>query len=148
MRWKKLVFTLVIILTASLSQAQPANPFGQVIQIYTHFDREIVGKPTWVLILRDVDTGQVLPYLYDVRDQDNFWIALSFGRNYRIVESLMKFYPSGRKIKNFCGIEDGILKERSLYITLTGRLSANRYSSNCQVMYSKGTNFYVVPPSS
>lgn len=121
------------------AKAQPENPFGQTLQISTYLDA-IVGKPTWLLMIRNVDTGVILPYLFDVRDYDNFWIALTYGRSYRIIVSNMQ-WGSHKIIHNFCNLENGILTNKSFVITLRGKLSPNRDTSDCQVIKYKEYSF-------
>lgn len=118
------------------------SSLGQTLQINTHF-RSIIGKPTWLLIIRDVDSGQVLPYLFDIRHNDNFWVAVTFERSYRVVVSNLKFGPFA-VINNFCGLENGILSGKSMYITLTGMLTPDPDSSACHVLKYSDMPFTVV----
>lgn len=134
-----LSFCLLCILPV---KAQSENPFGQTLQINTHFNR-IVGKPNWLLMIRNVETGEVLPYVYEVRNEDNFWIALTFGRSYRIVASNMQ-WGSNKIIHNFCHLEDGIITNKSYVITLTGKLSPNQNTSECHVIKYKEYSLPIV----
>ena len=108
------------------------NPFGQVIQINTNF-RSIIGKPNWLLIIRNEETGQVFPYIFDITVQDNFWLAFTYGRTYRITASKLTFGPYAI-IHNFCNLEDGMLSGKSMIITLTGDLTPATATSHCKVM--------------
>ncbi len=132
------LFWLVIGMTSAAAQ----NPFGQALQINTHF-RSILGSPTWLLIVRDVDTGVVIPYMFDIRNYDNFWIAFTYGHSYRVTVSTLKFGPFA-VIHNFCRLEDGILSRRSMIISLTGNLTPNRFSSRCNVIKYNNIEFPVV----
>jgi hypothetical protein len=123
-------------------KAESLNPFGQTLQISTHLSA-LVGKPTWLIMLRNVDTGEVLPYLYDVREYDNFWIALSFGRSYRIEASNMQ-WGSNIVIRNFCHLEGGVFTNKSFIITLSGKLSPNQNLSHCDVIKYKEYSLPVV----
>lgn len=116
---------------------------GQVIQINTHF-RSVMGNPTWLLILRDVDSGVVIPYIYDIQDPDNFWLAINYGRSYRVTASTLKFGPYA-VIHNFCRLEDGILTRQSMIVTLSGNLTPYRGSSTCHIIKYKG-EFPVATP--
>lgn len=120
------------------------NELGQVIQINTHF-KSIIGKPTWLLIVRDVESGQILPYMYEVKNNDNYWIAFTVGRSYRIVASNLTFGPYA-KIHNFCNMENGILDGKSMWVTLTGDLSPNPKSFRCHVTKYPDTSFTIVNP--
>ncbi len=119
--------------------AQAQTPFGQTLQINTHF-RSIIGKPTWLLILRDLDTGVVSPYLFDIMNNDNFWIAFSFGRNYIITVSNVKFGPFAI-INNFCHIENKILSGKSVIISLSGDLTPSRTTINCHAIIYNDSAF-------
>lgn len=114
----------------------------QTLQIYTHFQC-IIGKPTWLLIVRDVDTGLVSPYMFDIRNNDNFWLAFTYGHNYKIITSSLKF---GRLavINNFCNLENGIISGKSMYLTLTGVLTPDVNSSSCYVKRYRDPNFTIV----
>lgn len=128
----KILFFVVNFFIASL-QAQPF--FGQTLQINTHF-LEVYGKPEWLLVVREMESGRVLPYLYEVKDNDNFWIAFTSGRSYRVTASTLKFGPFA-KIANFCKLENGIIKDKSISIILTGVLSPDTHSYKCKVSMFK-----------
>lgn len=116
----------------------------QTLQIYTHF-RSIVGKPTWLLIIRDVNTGLVSPYVFDIQNNDNFWVAFTYGHNYKITASTLSF---GRNavINNFCHLENGILSGKSMYMTLTGVLTPNPRTLHCNVLKYNDSNFVIANP--
>lgn len=122
--------------------AWASSPMGQAIQIYTQF-KYFVGKPTWVLIIRDVDTGLVIPYIFDIRNNENYWVAFTYGHNYRITSSNLKF-GTYAEISNFCGLEDGILSGTSMYMTLTGVLTPDVKTSKCFVHQYKNSSFTIV----
>ncbi|OGT45915.1 MAG: hypothetical protein A3E83_02410 [Gammaproteobacteria bacterium RIFCSPHIGHO2_12_FULL_41_20] len=127
-----------------ISYAQAIDNFGQTVQIYTHFS-EIIGKPSWLLVIYDVDTNQVLPYMFDITELDNFWVAFSFSRNYRIAASTLRFFPFPTSIHNFCHLEDGVVSGQSFYVTLSGPLTPNRRLIHCQVMRYPNSQFTIVP---
>ena len=135
-------YRLVISLTTSVAFAE--NPVGQSIQINTHF-QSVAGKPSWLLIVRDVESGQVSPYIFDIRNNDNFWIAFTYGRSYRVSVSNLKWGPYAI-INNFCNLEDGILDGRSLVITLSGDLTPISSTSLCHVLNYKNSYFPIVSP--
>lgn len=144
MAWKKILVFCLFFLATPFSHAESMNGFGQTVQIYTHFTK-IIGKPTWLLEIYDIDSNQVLPYLFDITEQDNFWVAFSFGRNYRITASTVRFFPFPATIHNFCHLEDGILSGKSLYVTLSGPLTPARQSIQCHVMRYPNTQFTIAP---
>lgn len=128
----------------STTSANANNALGQTIQINTRF-HAVIGNPVWLLILRNADTGVVLPYLYDVRNPDNFWIALSDGRNYTVTASTLKFGPFA-VIHNFCHLEKGVLSGKSMIITLTGDLTPSPRTSKCRVLKYNGYAPFATPP--
>lgn len=121
------------------------NPFGQTLQINTHL-RSMIGKPSWLLIVRNVETGQVVPYVFDFTKNDNFWLALTFSRSYRVTVSNLKF-GSNVAINNFCHLENGILTAQSMSITLTGVLSPDSRSSHCHVLKYQEFDFPIATSS-
>lgn len=132
------LFWLLVSMTPVFAQI----PFGQVIQINTHF-RSVMGDPTWLLIIRDVNSGVVFPYIYDIHDTDNFWLAVSYGRSFRITASTLKFGPFA-VIHNFCLLENGILSGQSMIVSLSGDLTPYRGSSRCHVTKYKSA-FTIAP---
>lgn len=139
------VFLLSLSTLLGITAVNAQDPFGQNIQITTNF-RSLMGKPTWLLVIRDVQNGQVLPYLYEIKNNDNFWIAFTYGHSYRVVASTLKF---GRfaVINNFCHLENGILTGKSMIVTLTGDLTPNRATARCKVLKYSDTAFTIVSPS-
>lgn len=148
---KKLIIWISLFLINSLIMSTSfasiaSDGLGQTIQIYTQF-KKITGNPTWLLIVRDIDNNQNIPYLYDIKKGDNFWLAFTFGRNYVITVSSMAFNsPNKKKISNFCGLESNgrIIRGESLYITINGHLSPNRNTVNCNVLKFADSNFTIV----
>ena len=67
MEIKKMVTIFMFILSLffqnSISFALNSLAQTQTLQIYTHF-QTFIGKPTWLLIVRDVETGLVSPYIF------------------------------------------------------------------------------------
>jgi len=144
---KKLLYCLIISLAfcnVAPVYAEHLEPTEQtqVVQIYTNF-KSVVGNPEWVLIVRDVDTGLVVPYLFEVKNQDNFWLAFTYGHNYKITASTLKFGEHA-KINNFCELENCMLSGKSLYMTLTGTLTPDPRLLKCNVMKYAGSKFTIV----
>ncbi len=144
---------LMIPLCSHAQAVQPSNDdLGQTIQIYTRF-HAFVGKPSWLLMIRDVDHNQNIPYLFDVRRGNNTWVAFTGGRNYLITISNLKFSPYRRgpyrqkKINNFCQLESNghIIRGKSLYITINGDLSPNTNSFTCHVSQYADPGFPIAP---
>ena len=135
----------LVSITAVSGNAQPTDNFGQTIQIRTNL-RSFVGKPTWLLIIRDVDHNQNIPYLYDFYTGTNFWMAFTYSRDYEITASEMTFNPYGRTIKNFCGLESmgAVQRGSSLQIDITGNLSPNPNTFTCNVLKYADQNFNIV----
>ncbi|HEX2548907.1 MAG TPA: hypothetical protein VHM20_03700 [Gammaproteobacteria bacterium] len=114
----------------------------QTLQIYTHF-HNFVGKPTWLLIVRDVETGLVSPYIFDIRNNDNFWVAFTFGHHYKVTTSKVTFGQFA-VINNFCGLENGILSGISMYMKLTGSLTPDPKTTKCHVTKYQNSQFTIV----
>ena len=123
-----------------------ASSIGQTLQVNTHFS-SIIGTPTWLLIIRDTKTGLVLPYIFDIKDNDNFWVAFTAGRTYKVTASTLKFGPYA-KINNFCHLENGVITDKSFFISLSGELSPNPKSSKCHVRkYLNSLPFPIASPA-
>lgn len=146
---------MIIALFAPYKMALADNAgFGQTIQITTQL-HSFVGKPTWLLEVRDIDNNQTIPYLFDITRGGNFWIALTYGRNYLITASRLKFntYRSRYNIyrvfevNDFCHLESNgrINKGESIFVTLQGDLSPNSNSYTCHTMKYGDTSFSIAP---
>lgn len=143
---------LSLIFISSSSDAQFDDGLGQTVKIYTRL-HSFTGKPSWLLIIRDVDHNQNIPYVYDIRRGNNFWFAFTFGRNYLISVSNMQFSPYKRdpfrskRTNNFCNIESNgrIIHGKSMTIMITGELSPNSNTYTCHVSTYPGGYFTVVP---
>ena len=144
----KIVCQFGILLLSAFLMFIPAyadNPFGQTISINTFFSC-VSGSPSWLLILRDLDTGQVVPYLYDIRRENNAWLAFSYGRAYQITVSTLTFGPFA-VLHNFCGLENLSFRDTSLNIRLTGALTPNRYGFQCRRLPFKNMPFTIMNAS-
>ena len=142
--------SLLALLSAGLMIHLPCyaqdNPLGQTFQINTRLD-SYVGKPAWVIIVKDVATGQVVPYFFPIYEQEQFWVNFTFTNAFRIILSELQFGPPDAIIRNFCHLQDGILDRESLIINLTGRLTPDRRTSNCNVQRFKSYSFPIVTPA-
>lgn len=138
-----ILLCISIAIFSKMTMVNAANLIGQTLQINTRF-HSITGKPVWLLVLRDADTGVVVPYMYDIRNNDNFWLALSYGRNYIITASTLKFGPFAM-IHNFCHLENGILSGKSMIITLSGDLTPAPVTFKCHVVKYNDNAFSVAP---
>ncbi|MDR3478178.1 MAG: hypothetical protein P4M14_09135 [Gammaproteobacteria bacterium] len=130
------------LLSSFQATAQNNLVAGDSIQIYTEF-QSVMGKPSWLLILRDMTTGEVLPYVYDIQNNYNFFIALAMSHHYRVTTSTMTFGPYA-VIHNFCHLEDGIISWHSLYITLRGSLTPNRNTAHCNIQRYQNLPFPLI----
>ncbi len=132
---------LIITLGFMVNTTQADDAMGQVLQINTHF-KTLYGKPSWLLIVRDVETGLVTPYQFDIHKEDNYWVAFTYGHTYRVTASSLTF-GTYAKIKNFCKLEDGILAGQSMVIRLTGVLSPVTNTYHCHVSKYKDMQFTI-----
>lgn len=126
------LFSLCCLLCVTPVIAQTALPIGQTLQIKTYLNK-IKNNPSWLLVIRDVETGQVLPYIFDFRQRTNTWAAFTLSHSYRVTASELTF-RSHHTINNFCHLEDGIISGKSLFITLSGRLTPSLTGLTCQVL--------------
>ena len=131
-------------LSTSSAWSDQVDGFGETIKIRTNL-RTFVGKPTWLLIIRDIDHNQNIPYLYDFSRGTNYWLAFTYGRNYVITISELVFNPYDRKIKNFCNLQSmgAIQRGVSMDIHITGDLSPRTNTFQCNIMRYSNTNFDV-----
>lgn len=153
---KKLIVCTWILLASTSVYANPdADGLGQTIQINTRL-HSFVGKPSWLLIIRDIDHNQNIPYLFDVTRGKDFWIAFTFSRNYLITVSNLQFSPyknmpwRSKRTNNFCHLESNgrIIRNLSISVTIEGALSPNTNGYTCHVSYFSNPNFTVVSPNS
>lgn len=139
-RWWMLIGGIFITLSCS-AEFFPSP--AQTLQINTHFD-SVHGKPEWLLIVRDLESGRVLPYLFDIKNNDNFWIAFTSSRSYKVTVSDLKFGQS-TVLHNFCHLE-GINIGKSMMISLRGKLYPDRNKIICDVMKYGDIPFPIVNP--
>ncbi|HLB41691.1 MAG TPA: hypothetical protein VJN02_02365 [Gammaproteobacteria bacterium] len=152
---KHLGYILLLSMTLSISFAEDNNGLGQVIQVYTRL-HTFTGKPSWLLMIRDVDNHQNIPYVFDIKTGTNFWVAFTYSKNYLITISELQFSPYRRdpyyikKIKNFCQLESRgrLIRGQSLYITISGDLTPNTDTFTCHVSKYADANFTIVVPES
>lgn len=80
MRNYKFYVGVILSFCSSLSMLAPAvaGELGQSLQIYTRL-HSFVGRPSWLLVIRAVDSGETIPYIYDFSQGNNFWVAFTFG---------------------------------------------------------------------
>lgn len=125
---------------------------GQSIQINTRLNA-FIGKPSWLLVVRDVDQGQNYEYLFDIRTGRNFWVVFTYARNYLILASNLQFSPYStnpyrvRFIHNFCHLESHgrIVRNESMTVNISGKLSPYEQTYRCDVMRYRDTKFTIVP---
>jgi hypothetical protein len=152
MQQGKILLSLALAAASTLTilnaSAQKMDNFGQVIQIQTNLT-SFIGKPTWLLIIRDLDHGQNIPYVYDLTSVTNFWIALSFSKDYVIIASEMTLNPYDKKIRNFCNLESmgAIQHGTSMSVELTGRLSRNTNLYTCHAAKYPDTGSSMATPN-
>lgn len=132
---RKLIYFLLLSLSVHLITPAYSQGISQTLQITTRFSSFIdkPTKPIWLLIIREMETGILLPYLFDINKNDNFWIAFTAGRSYRVTASSVTFGPFA-KINNFCNLENGVISGKSMIITLTGELSPDPNRLRCHVI--------------
>jgi len=115
---------------------------SSTIEIRTRF-ASFVGKPSWLLTIRDVDSGETYPHLFDISKGENNWVIPTHGYNYLITVSNLRFNTYDAKyndyrqyeIKNFCGLESRgrIVHGKSALIIIDGNLSKNSNGYRCKI---------------
>lgn len=140
----------------SLAQIPPpgGDGFGQTLQIHTRL-HSFVGKPSWLLMIRDLDHADNVPYLFDITRGEDAWVAFTYGRNYLITASTLQIETYNAKcnsfktykIRNFCHLESHgrIQRGESMSITISGHLSANSDGYTCNISKFTEPNFVIVP---
>lgn len=121
---------------------------GQTIQIHAEVDFSDVA--TWLIIVRDLDNGINIPYIFDLMPGVNNFVAPTFGRHYKIKSSrltVIRYKPSCntyRKfiINDFCHLQGGgrIHRYRSMSVILNGHLPGGY---RCQV-YNYASTYFIV----
>lgn len=148
----KIVLFLCLTASPCFARSLPNNDgLRQVIQINTHF-RAFAGRPSWLLVIRDLDRGINMPYLYEISKGTNSWFAFSYSRNYLILASTLQFSPYRRspyrtkKINNFCHLESNgrVIRGESIIVTITGDLTPNTRTFKCSVSKYPDPNFTMV----
>jgi hypothetical protein len=144
---KCLALSAALFAQLGFAQEMPDNGIGQTIQIQTRL-HSFVGKPAWLIIIRDIDHNENLPYLYDFTTGTNYWITLTYGIDYLVTASELTFNPYGRTIKDFCNLESMGHIERgiSMVVDLSGDLTPNTASYRCHIMKFKDSNFTIATP--
>lgn len=135
---------LLLCLPLPFSIANASGEIAQTLSISTNF-RTIVGNPTWMIELRDIESGLVLPYIFDIHENKNYWLAFSKQHTYRVVASILKFGPYVT-VNNFCGLQSGILTGKSMYIRVSGNITPDLRFTKCQVIKFKQEQFTVAEP--
>lgn len=155
---KKLAIQIWIFLFLCLNTvfAYADDGLGQTVQITTRL-HSFVGKPTWVLIIHDLDHNQNIPYLFDIRKGENFWVAFTYSKNYVITASNLRIstYRSRfnkyrtYEIKNFCHLESHgrINRGESMFVTIKGNLFPCDDSYTCCITKYPDTHFTIVNQS-
>lgn len=137
---KKSLLMIVLAILSSNAFAMDADDdgdmddLGQAISINTNL-KSFKNNPSWTLIIRDVEHGQNIPYVFDFTQTENNWLAFTFGTDYTIVSSQLSFGPEGHTIENFCQVEGmGRLQHgKGMNIVITGKLTPRGNAYQCQV---------------
>jgi hypothetical protein len=143
----------VFFLCFPLVSLSEEDNLGNSIQIYTRL-HSYMGRPSWLLIIRDIDNGQNIPYLYDISRGDNFWMAFTFSRNYVITTSKLSFSPfrhnpyGNKVIHNFCNLESNgrVIRGQSMQVRINGDLTPDTRTYTCSVARYQDAKTFVVTP--
>lgn len=105
------------------------------LQIHVNL-KSFVGNPSWLLMIRDLEHNQNIPFLYDFTNKTHYWTAYSTGKNYLIVGSTLQFNkPHKKSIENFCSLESNgrIVRSKNMVIQISGTLKPNSTDLKCSV---------------
>jgi len=115
---------------------------GETIRITTRLN-SYVGKPSWLLVIRDVDHSRTIPYVFDFQRGENTWLAYTFGHHYLITISNLQmptYIASHNDYKNyqindFCHLQSNgrVQNGVGMDITITGDLNA-KHHYQCQAI--------------
>lgn len=149
MKQLRIWLCLCLLMTSAFAQD---HGVGQTIQLYTRIS-SFVGQPTWLLMIRDVDHNQNIPYVFNITSGNNFWVAMTYGRNYLITASTLQFSPyryypgNTKRINNFCQLESNgrIVRGESMHVTVTGDLSPYNQQYDCSVSRFPDNYFTIAP---
>lgn len=142
-------------LAASMSIAMVGSDgLGQTVQINTHF-RSVVDKSSWLLMIRDVDHNQNIPYVFNLTEGDQNWVAFTYSRNYLILASTLQMYTYDAyanqykmyRIANFCNLESRgrIVRGKSVFVQAGGSLRPRGHAYTCQVSAYSDAQFAISP---
>jgi len=145
-----IVFTLFA--SASTCVQSSSAGVGQTIQISTQLE-SFTGKPSWLLMIRDIDNNENIPYVFDFISGYNYWVAATHGHNYVIIASTLQFAPyksdpyRTKVIRNFCNLESHgrIAHGESVTVTISGKLSPNTDNYICNVTRFTDNYFGTIP---
>lgn len=119
---------LMVLALLFLPSTFAAADSSQTIKIRTDFTK--MSKPaSWLIIVKDVDSPAVYPYLFDLTKEANTIVIFTNARNYRVI-SVVQFPHAHRQISNYC-LPQAIISDLSLEVTVKGDLSPNRATSDC-----------------
>lgn len=138
----RLIQLFCLSLACAIATPLIAQDTFNTIEIRTRFS-SFIGKPTWLLTLRDVDAGVSYPYLFDIKRGENYWVIPAPGYHYLITVSNMRInsYDAFNnqyktyEINDFCQIESAgrIIHGQSMLISIDGQLSKNSNGYRCQI---------------
>lgn len=136
--------TLFICILFAITLPVYSEDAPHTIEIRTRFS-SFVGKPSWLLIIRDIDRGESYPYFFDVQRGENYWAVPTHGHNYLITVSNLRIitydaYDNQYKkyeVKDFCHLESRgrVIHGKSALITIDGRLSKNTNGYRCTIQW-------------
>jgi hypothetical protein len=141
MRWVALLLVTLLFSSASMASSLAET---QTLQISTNLT-EIIGKPSWTLIVRDLKSGLVSPYIFEIEKHNNYWVAFTYGHVYKVQASSLTFGPFAH-ISNFCGLQNGVLTGISMFMIITGKLTPDPKTYHCKITKYSDPNFTIANP--
>ena len=127
----ELVWAVMLLLTPFTASHADVS---QIIQIHTRFTK-VWDTASWLVIVHDLDSSGVYPYVFDLVDADNFFLIYTNARNYRL-DSVLQFDLSQQKFHHFC-LPTQNITGKSLIVYLRGNLTADPATLDCNITQFK-----------
>ncbi len=93
----------------------------------------VKGKPTILLIVKNLDNNTIQPYMFHISCARPFAMFNFHAHQYKILEARLQ--TNFGTIKRFCRIARGIVTDKNLQIRLRGTLDKSIYHMVCTSHY-------------
>lgn len=122
------------ILLGHEAEALPRNTISMGTQL-----SQIDDYPTWLIELRNFETGSLVPWQYNFQKYaNNQWIVIPEGAEYQITASEIHFL-NGAVFYNVCDLEHRTFLHQSIALDLSGQLTPESATLLCRVRINSNT---------